>query len=132
MDLQFQRLTLYTPVLDQYLNSPEGEVGRYLRVRCELIMIAAKRQVGVDTGGLRESIRMAHSRDTLGQSIWVGSTNGISLIHHEGTKPHLIVPHQARILRFSVGARSIQTRMVRHPGTKPNRYLSDQLYLIRI
>lgn len=128
---EMQDLRLYKPVLNHFLNSPDGETGKYLRARAQVILTASRRQVGVDTGALRRSIHMIHHRNTRGQYYWIGSDNKIALMHHEGTRPHMIVPRQAQLLRFSVGTRIVNTRLVRHPGTKPNRYLSDQLRLVR-
>lgn len=117
--------------LDTMLNEPRGLVGAHLAKRGAMIVAAAKRQVGVRTGALRASIHMRHSRRGIGQAIQVGSPLKYALAHHEGTRPHLIVPNRARVLRFSAGGRVVYTHAVRHPGTRPNKYLTDNLYLIR-
>lgn len=117
--------------LDTLLNSPLGLVGRHLAAKGRKIVVAAKAQVGVDTGRLRASIHMRHLRSAAGQYIEVGSSERHALAHHEGTRPHMIVPNRARVLRFSAGGRVVYTHMVRHPGTRPNKYLTDNLYLIR-
>lgn len=119
------------PVLDNLLNQPGGAVGRHLASVGRRIVLAAKRQVGVDTGRLKASIHMRHSRSGVGQYIEVGSSVKHALVHHEGSRPHLIVPNRAQVLRFTAGTRVVYTHMVRHPGTRPNRYLTDNLYLIR-
>ena len=128
----FTNVHLYRLELDNYLNNPQGEVGKYLRKRGKLIVAAAKRQVGVDTGALRTSIHYIHQRDSRSQYLWIGSNENHALMHHEGTKPHTIVPREAPLLRFTSGSRIIYSRHVEHPGTRPNRYLSDQLYLVKI
>jgi hypothetical protein len=117
--------------LDNLLNSPKGEVGRYLAERGTRILIAAKNQVGVKTGRLKASINMRQYRSVGGQSLKIGSPLSYALIHHEGTRPHIITPNRAEFLRFSSRGRVVYTRVVRHPGTKPNKYLADNLYLIR-
>ena len=117
--------------IDTLLNSPAGTVGRHLAAVGHKIMIAAKQQVGVDTGRLKNSIHMRHFRSGVGQLIEVGSSLNYALLHHEGTRPHLITPNRAQVLRFSAGSRVIYTHQVKHPGTRPNRYLTDNLYLIR-
>ena len=117
--------------LDNLLNSPRGEVGRYLFERGTRILIAAKSQVGVKTGRLKASINMRQYRSVGGQSLKIGSPLNYALIHHEGTRPHIITPDTAEVLRFSSRGRIVYTRVVRHPGTKPNKYLADNLYLIR-
>jgi hypothetical protein len=117
--------------LDVMLNEPRGLVGRHLATRGAMIVAAAKRQVGVKTGALRASIHMRHTRRGAGQAIQVGSPLKYALAHHEGTRPHIIVPNRARVLRFSAGGRVVYTHAVRHPGTRANKYLTDNLYLIR-
>jgi hypothetical protein len=117
--------------MDTLLNSPAGTVGRHMAAVGYKIMIAAKQQVGVDTGRLKNSIHMRHFRSGIGQMIEVGSPLKYALLHHEGTRPHLITPNRAQVLRFTAGSRVIYTHAVKHPGTRPNRYLTDNLYLIR-
>ena len=117
--------------LDRMLNSENGEVGRYLSARGNRVLVAAKAQVGVKTGKLKASISMKQYRSIGGQSIKIGSRLNYALLHHEGTKPHIITPDKAEILRFSSRGRVVYTRLVRHPGTKPNKFLADNLYLIR-
>ena len=127
-----QKLVINRAALDRFLNHPGGPVGEYLAKRGARVVRAAKRQVGVDTGRLKESIKMLHYRDTRGQYLWIGSKERHAYMHHEGTKPHIIVPREAPILRFRAGSRIVYTREVQHPGTRPNRYLSDNLYLVRV
>lgn len=117
--------------LDFLLNSPEGDVGKYLAKKGRLIMAAAKAQVGVRTGALRSSIHMRHLRDSRGQYVKIGSNLDYALLHHQGTKPHVIRPDRAKVLRFVRGSRVIYTTSVMHPGTKANRYLSDNLKLVK-
>lgn len=117
--------------LDHLLNDPYGPVGRYLFARGRAIMAAAKAQVGVKTGRLKASIHMRQERAPYGQMIRIGSPLSYALMHHEGTRPHIITPNRAQVLRFTSGGRVIYTHAVKHPGTRPNRYLTDNLYLIR-
>lgn len=120
------------PELDRYLKSPTGQVGTYLRKRGELIQAAARMQVGKQTGFLAGSIHIRQSRQEYGQKMEIGSSLKYALMHHEGTKPHLIIPYRAKALRFHSGGRIIYTRMVKHPGTRPNRYLKDNLFLVLV
>ena len=123
-------VVIYKPILDFYLNDPQGEVGRYLKRRGDLIVSAARRQVGKRTGFLAGSIHLRQSRIFNGQKMEIGSNLNYALYHHEGTKPHTIVAKRAKTLRFHSGGRVIYTRAVNHPGTKANRYLKDNLYII--
>jgi len=117
-------------VLDYYLKNPAGPVGRDLYRRSSKVMIAAKRQVGVKSGALRESINMSYEREITGQAIKIGSPLPYAKLHHEGSKPHVILPVQGKYLKFVSGRRLIFATKVNHPGTRPNRYLSDNLRLI--
>jgi hypothetical protein len=118
--------------MDTFLNSPRGEVGRELKKIGFRIQIAAKGQVGKDTGDLMRSIVVIHERIGLYQQIRIGSDNEIAFIHHEGTRPHTITARGDKPLRFSSNGRMVYTRSVNHPGTLPNRYLSDNLKLAYI
>lgn len=117
------------PSLDYELQNPAGMVGRHIARRGEIIAMAARAQAGKDTGRLIASIHSRHLRDTRGQFVRVGSDVSYALAHHEGTKPHVIVPNRAKMLRFTSGGRVVYTRKVMHPGTRANRYLKDNLYL---
>jgi hypothetical protein len=118
--------------VDKLLKSPNGVVGRDLKVRANKVLLAAKKQVGVDTGALKKSLSVRNQqRTTYGQSISVGSDLHYARMHHNGTRPHVIRPTGKRgeYLVFKSGQRTIYTTSVMHPGTKPNRYLTDNLRL---
>ena len=115
--------------LDYLLKNPLGPVGRSLSKRGLRVANAAKRQVGVNTGALKRSISTSHKRDARGQFVRVGSPLNYALYHHEGTKPHIITPNRSQYLVFTKEKRVIYATSVRHPGTEPNRYLTDNLYL---
>ena len=117
--------------LDFMLNDPYGPVGRHMFVRGRAIVAAAKAQVGVKTGRLRNSIHMRQERSIGGQTMTIGSPLSYAYAHHEGTKPHIITPSSSEFLRFTSRSRIVYARSVRHPGTKPNKFLADNLYLIR-
>ncbi len=127
----FQKLVLYKPVLDAYLKTSKGDLWAVMNRRGRIALTLARRQVGVDTGKLKNSIKMEHKPTRYGQELKIGSENKIAYLHHEGTKPHLITPKNSPQLVFMSKGRVIRTQMVRHPGTKPNRYLSDQLYIFQ-
>jgi hypothetical protein len=125
----YDRLILYKPVLNAYLNKKGGDLWTVLEMRGQRAKMGAQRQVGVRSGKLRNSIRMRHLGNYTGQYIIIGSKVSYAYLHHEGTKPHLIVPKDAPELVFFSKGRVIRTQLVRHPGTKRNRYLSNQLPL---
>lgn len=131
MDLQFNltNVTWDKTQLGLLLDSPAGPVGRDLARRGRKVLSAATMQVGMDTGRLKKSLKMTHERSTRGQFVMVGSKLNYALMHHEGTRPHIITPNRAQVMVFNKGSRVIYATSVRHPGTKANRYLRDNLYL---
>lgn len=50
-----------------------------------------------------------------------------ALAVHEGTKPHIIRARKGKALKFDVGGRTVYATSVRHPGTRPQPFLSDAL-----
>ncbi len=126
---QFEKLRIYDMVLNRELKSPNLMVGQHLRAVGDRIATRARIQVGKRTGKLASSIRVGDLKSyAYGQRITVGAKNKIAYMHHEGTKPHVIVPKRpGGNLVFMKSGRVVVTKMVLHPGTKPNRYLSDQL-----
>lgn len=107
--------------------STKGMVAGYLRSTARDLVRLAKLQVGVDTGALKSSLNYSLVKSGGGLMVVVGSNNRIAYIHHEGTSPHIITPRRAKTLRFSYRGRIVYTKLVHHPGTKPNRYLTDNL-----
>lgn len=109
------------------LRHPDGQVGRHLLKLSARVARLAKAQVGVDTGALRRSINYRVVQRYGGLTAIIGSDNRIALMHHQGTRPHIIVPRRASTLRFYSRGRIVYSKLVHHPGTKPNRYLTDNL-----
>lgn len=117
--------------LDKLLHSPRGTVGRYLAFKGQVIMAAAKAQVGVKSGKLKASIHMRHTRTPYSQMIRIGSPLSYALAHHNGTRPHVITANRGQHLRFASGGRMVYSRQIMHPGTRPNTYLTDNLRLVK-
>lgn len=74
---------------------------------------------------------MRHNRDPRGQYIIIGSRLSYAKDHHEGTKPRIIIPEKRRTLRFFSKGVVFHSKLVKHPGTKPNKYLTDNLRLVK-
>jgi hypothetical protein len=115
--------------MEYLLRSSNGPIGRDLRARGLRVLGGARRQVGVRTGALRASIHMRHFTDTRGQYVRVGSTLSYAKMHHEGTSPHIIKPNRKQVLKFATRGQIVFAHVVKHPGTRPNRYLTDNLRL---
>lgn len=133
-------LTFRSGEMDKLLKSPEGVVGKSLKRRATGVQKLAKIQVGVDTGALKRSITVyPHKRTSYGQKIKVGSPLPYALLHHDGSPPHVITPKPPNtVLRFpdrrsgSKKGAVVYSVKVNHPGTKPNRYLMDNLSIVRV
>jgi hypothetical protein len=126
---RLQNITFYKSQTDFLLNNPGGPVGRSLARRGQRVLAAARGQVGVDTGNLKKSLKMTHERSARGQFVRVGSKLNHALAHHQGSRPHIITPKRSQVMVFNKGTQIIYATSVRHPGTRANRYLTDNLYL---
>lgn len=119
------------PGFDATFKSRDGVVGRDLSRRATRVQLAAKAQAGVRTGMLKRDITKNWINGKRGDlAIKVGSTRSYALLHHEGTRPHVIRAKNAKALRFTNSRGDVVfARSVQHPGTRANRYLKDNLHL---
>lgn len=104
-----------------------GPIGRDLNRRLRTVEFRARATAGVRTGNLRRSMTTERKRVRNGLEGRVGSPVKYAQLHHEGTRAHVIVPRKAKALRFMVGGRVVFASRVRHPGTRPNPYLTRWL-----
>lgn len=109
------------------LRHPNGPVGEYIRQRTGTLYVLARFQVGVKTGALYQSISFNVVSGASGIVGTVTASDAKALMHHNGTRPHLIFPRNAQTLRFYSRGRIVYAKVVHHPGTKPNRFLTDNL-----
>jgi hypothetical protein len=118
---------------DYTFNSPFGPVGRHMSNRGRAMVVGAKSMVNVRTGKLKNSIHSRVGRTPGGPVLEVGTT-GVSYATavHQGTPPRVIIPNSQSILRFSSGGRIIYSHKVDHPGTRANKFLTSQMYLVRL
>jgi hypothetical protein len=124
----FDKLILYKPILTAELNTPSGSLWKRLEAKALKTQVEAMRMAGFKTGKLRSSIYLNHRTIPDGQEIKIGSDVDYAYMHHQGTKPHVILPKgDHEFLRFSAGNRIVYTRIVNHPGTKPNRFLAEPM-----
>lgn len=131
-DIQFQRYAVNQAEVRRAVWEPQGSLLQRFRRSGRNIVTAARAQVGKDTRELARSIHYNIRRWNGLPELWVGSYNSIALLHHQGTRPHAIRARQGAFLRYSSKGRIVYAHTVMHPGTKPNRYLTDNLYLARL
>ena len=141
------RVVMDPAKLAEVLRSPQGPVMRRMIQDGELVKREAQRLVGVyrppdaysaanrrrRPGTLRDSIVKRVVATGRGSAVEVGSDDPIALLHHEGTVPHVIRARRKPLLVFfwrRVG-HVVSFRQVNHPGTQPNRYLTNALRVLR-
>lgn len=119
---------LNRPVYEHFIGF-QGPVGRDFERRNRTLVFRAKQTAGVDTGELRGDIRVLTRRKTRsGLSAEIGSRVQHAMVHHVGSRPHIIRPRRpGGVLRFTVGGIVYFRSFVRHPGTRPNYFLSSWL-----
>lgn len=117
--------------LAQLLSGPQGPVYQMALNRATLVQLAARRQVGKKTHRLENSIVKRPTTGPNGQLVMlVGSELSYALVHHNGSRPHTIRPRNTTRLVFMGKEGSLVFALsVNHPGTRPNRYLTDNLHL---
>lgn len=131
-DISFNNYRASQIEINRVVNDPRGPVIPHLRKVGRTIVAAARAQVGKDTGDLARSIEFNIQRFGGLPELWIGTYNKIAYLHHEGSRPHAISARNGQFLRFSVRGRMVYARTVMHPGTRPNRFLTDNIYLARI
>lgn len=109
------------------LKSPTGIVGKHMHSVGAKGTTLAKAQVGVETGALRRSISYEVKLVNGSLAAKITANDKKALMHHNGTKPHTIAARRKQTLRFHHRGRIVYAKVVKHPGTKPNRFLTDQL-----
>lgn len=63
----------------------------------------------------------------VGKHVRIESTHPATMYVIKGTKPHIIRPRYRKALKFRVGGRTVFARVVHHPGTKANDFLTKSL-----
>jgi phage gpG-like protein len=119
------------PGWDKEFKSRDGLVGKDLWRRAGRLLNAARRQARHRTGNLRASMHRDWITGKGGDlAVQVGSNVSYARIHHDGSRPHVIRARNAKVLRFTNRRGEVVfARSVNHPGTRPNRYLTDNLHI---
>lgn len=63
----------------------------------------------------------------VGRHVRVESNHPATMFVIKGTRPHQIHPRTRQVLKFSVKGRTVFARVVNHPGTKPNDFMTKAL-----
>jgi hypothetical protein len=124
----------------EMLRGPTGPVYRLMIDRSQRVQEASKMQAPIKTGCLRGSIVKRFERTDTGDiAVRIVSDTtpcnprraSYSLFVHEGTPPHRIEGRPLLAFDWPNGPTGgmFFATFVNHPGTAPNRFLSDNLYL---
>ncbi len=108
-------------------NSVEGMVGDHISGLGVTLVRRARVQAGKSSFAL---VRSMHSDlGVRGGEVeaQVGSPLSYALMHHEGTNAHWIAARHSKALRFQQRGIVRYASRVWHPGTAPNKYLTDNL-----
>lgn len=101
-------------------------VGNRVRDRArELVGVSAQPR----GGHLRDAILTRIRPDGVAVGVFTEPEATRAVYHHEGTRPHVIRPRKAKVLAFNwaKAGRVVFFRKVKHPGTRPNRFLLNAL-----
>ncbi len=84
------------------------------------------------TGRLTQSIRAEQVEGSFAEGFTISMLAGGMRVQYAahvewGTRPHIIRARNARMLRFTMGGRDVFRRSVRHPGTRPYRFMQNAL-----
>jgi hypothetical protein len=63
----------------------------------------------------------------VGRHVRIESTHPATLYVIKGTRPHVIRPRYRKVLKFNMQGRTVFAKIVHHPGTKKNDFLTKAL-----
>lgn len=130
------RVVMDKGALEAFLRGPNGVSMKELSRRAYKVHRRAAEECPVDEGRLRSSLHVKFGTDARGPFATVGTDVEYALYVHEGTKPHIIRPVNARVLAFPAGGRRsggamVFARVVHHPGTRAQPFLRNALEEVR-
>lgn len=104
--------------------SMKRAIARWQDVAGGVLLRETQKEAPFKKGGVRRSL-FAETRGTI---IKIGSNSPIAKFVNNGTGPHTIRPlGSGKALRFVIGGKVVFAKSVRHPGTKPNRFMQRAL-----
>lgn len=75
------------------------------------------------TGNLQDSTEGNVIRTSKGHLLRLKNNAKYASYIEYGTNPHLIFPKKKRFLKFNIKGKTIFARFVKHPGTKPYKFM---------
>lgn len=80
----------------------------------------------VDTGELLSANRFSRNE----RVVSIENQKDYAAPVHEGSRPHKIVPRNAKALKFTIGGRTVFARSVWHPGTTANPFIEAGIFAV--
>lgn len=107
--------------LSQVVNAASTKlIGKAAR----LTLADAKQRTPVDTGALRQSHTMGPITHTPSKTtVEISANTTYAMAVHEGSRPHIIRPKNAKVLTWNGPQGRIFARSVHHPGSKGRPWL---------
>lgn len=116
-----------------FFADPRGPTRMMIDRAATRVQAGAIVQVGKRTRRLERSIVKNPGWRNGEYTVRIVADQPYSLYHHQGTVPHWIRPVRRKMLRYlGPGGQFVFARQVRHPGTAPNRFLTDNLWRARL
>jgi hypothetical protein len=134
------KLVMDNKVLDGLLRGEGGPVYTDLMRRATILQKAATMQIALGTSGdsgpgghLKYTVVKRIQPNSSGKvlmAVWVGSNHPRAMMYHEGTSAHVINARGDKPLHFQLDGMDVYAMSVQHPGTAPNKYLTDNIQLV--
>lgn len=109
--------------LDRMPDSLDRAMVSGTRKSTEYVEDAYKALIPKRTGRTASTITSVLEPSPNGATGYVGTDDAIASFLEYGTRPHRIVPRDAKALRFEIGSRVIFAKGVNHPGTSAHESL---------
>lgn len=104
-------------VVNNFANKDALRVARLVESRAKVL-------APVDTGRLRNSIKIRRKLTLRGPGWQVYTNVEYAPMVETGTRPHVIRAKNKKALRFRVGGQTVIVAKVNHPGTRAQPFLS--------
>jgi hypothetical protein len=98
----------------------DAEVQKFLLKRARIVQREARRMAPGRMGRKVNAV-------VVGKHVRVESSHPATLYVIKGTRPHVIRPRYRKVLKFTTRGTTVFAKVVHHPGTKPNDFLTKAL-----
>jgi hypothetical protein len=94
-----------------------------LKVQARRLVNLAEEEAPRASGEFASNIRFRTFQDSEGLGFRVTTQQPLGTFIQEGTRPHPIVARRAKALHFFIGGQEFFRTSVKHPGTRPNKFM---------